>query len=107
MPLRSTLWHGVAHRGRISVVNGQHEITQRDLRNRSAEIMRAVEHGERFVVTRSGTPIGELVPLQRRRFVPREQFAAASQNAPLIDAERFRSDLEGGLDARVSDPYDR
>lgn len=69
--------------------------------------MHAVEHGETFVVTRSGTPIGELVPLQRRRYVTREQFAAMSENAPMIDAEQFRFDLDAAMDAQISDPYDQ
>lgn len=101
------MWHAVAHRRRICDMSERHEITQRDLRNRSAEIMRSVEHGERFIVTRSGTPIGELVPLQRRRFVTREQFVATSENAPPIDVERFRSDLDAVIDTGVSDPYER
>jgi len=88
-------------------VEGQHEITQRDLRTRSAEIMRAVEHGETFIVTRSGTPIGELVPLQRRRFVSREQFTTMSENAPTVDVDRFRADLDRSVESEPSDPYDR
>src|SRR5215472_1015881 len=36
------------------------EITQRELRNDSGEIMRALDQGESFVVTRNGTPVGEL-----------------------------------------------
>ncbi|MGH2599831.1 MAG: type II toxin-antitoxin system Phd/YefM family antitoxin [Dehalococcoidia bacterium] len=82
-------------------------MTQRDLRARSAEIMDAVEHGERFVVTRSGRPIGELVPLRPRRTVTREQFAAMSKNAPVIDAERFFADLDSVVDQEPHDPYDR
>ena len=34
------------------------EITQRDLRSRSREIMDAVEHGHSFTVTRAGHRIG-------------------------------------------------
>lgn len=83
------------------------EITQRDLRSRSGEIMDAVEHGETFVVTRSGTPIGELIPLRRRRTVTREEFAARSANAPVIDAERFRADLDAAVDNEPRDPYAR
>jgi prevent-host-death family protein len=48
-------------------MSAQPEITQRDLRNRSREIMDAVENGQAFTVTRYGHPIGELVPLRRRR----------------------------------------
>jgi len=57
-------------------MTAQPEITQRDLRNRSREIMDAVEHGQAFTVTRDGHQIGELIPLRRRRrFVSRTEFA--------------------------------
>ena len=57
-----------------SLMTSQPEITQRDLRLRSREIMDAVESGQTFTVTRDGRSIGELVPLrQRRRFVSRSR----------------------------------
>jgi prevent-host-death family protein len=86
-------------------MSAQDEITQRDLRSRSGEIMDAVEHGATFIVTRSGTPIGELIPLRRHRTVTREQFTAMSANAPVIDAARFRSDLDAAVDNEARDPY--
>lgn len=51
--LRSTKCYG----WRMTTVIGQ-----RDLRNDNAEIMRRVEAGERFTVTRHGVPIADLVP---------------------------------------------
>ncbi len=69
-------------------------ITQRELRNDSGEIMRRLDQGEAFVVTRNGVPVGELVPLRRRRFVPRDIVVAAFAHAPAIDAARFRDDLD-------------
>lgn len=83
------------------------ELTQRDLRARSGQIMDAVAHGESFIVTRHGTPIGELIPLRRHRAVSREQFAAMSMNAPVIDAARFRADADEAIDGGLRDPYDR
>ncbi|MEU7142086.1 type II toxin-antitoxin system prevent-host-death family antitoxin [Nocardia sp. NPDC046473] len=86
----------------------QPEITQRDLRNKSKEIMDAVEHGRSFTVTRDGHRIGELIPLRRkRRFVSREDFAAMSRNAPDIDLEAFRADQDAAVDTEASSPYDR
>lgn len=38
-------------------------ISQRELRNDNASIMRAVEAGESFVVTRRGVPVARLGPL--------------------------------------------
>ena len=84
------------------------EITQRDLRSRSREIMDAVEHGQSFTVTRDGHRIGELVPLRRRRrFVSREEFAAMSRNAPDVDLDAFRADQEATLDHKPTSPYER
>ena len=89
-------------------MTAQPEITQRDLRNRSREIMEAVENGQAFIVTRDGRRIGELIPLRhRRRFVPRRDFAAMSRTAPAIDIERFRDDQEAVLDHETGSAYDR
>ncbi|HUC23303.1 MAG TPA: type II toxin-antitoxin system prevent-host-death family antitoxin [Streptosporangiaceae bacterium] len=84
------------------------EITQRDLRTRSREIMDAVEHGESFTVTRDGHRIGELIPLrQRRRFVSRQEFAAMSRNAPAVDLDAFRADQDAALDRQADSAYER
>ncbi|MCP3804262.1 prevent-host-death protein [Allokutzneria sp. A3M-2-11 16] len=86
----------------------QPEITQRDLRSRSKEIMDAVEGGNAFTVTRDGHQIGELIPLRRRRrFVSRAQFASVSRKAAPVDIEAFRLDQEAAIDQDHGDPYER
>lgn len=70
------------------------EITQRELRNQSGEIMRKLDEGETFIVTRNGVPVGELAPLRRHRFVAAEAAVALFQAAPHIDYQRFRADLD-------------
>ena len=79
------------------------EITQRELRNESGAIMRGVERGESFIITRNGTPIGRLIPLRRRTFVPRKEALAAFANAPILDADRFRADTDALADQGLSD----
>jgi antitoxin (DNA-binding transcriptional repressor) of toxin-antitoxin stability system len=74
------------------------ELTQRELRNRSGEIMRALDRGEEFIVTRNGTAVGELRPLRRRRFVGADAALAAFAGAPRIDPDRFRDDVDAVLD---------
>ena len=71
------------------------ELTQRQLRNESGEIMRALDAGETFVVTRNGVPVGELRPVQRERFVSTNAALAAFAHAGRIDAQRFRRDVDG------------
>jgi prevent-host-death family protein len=72
-------------------------ITQRELRNESGRIMRALDRGESFTVTRNGVPVGELVPVRPRLFVPAETVAAAYRRAPRITYTRFRWDLDAAL----------
>jgi antitoxin (DNA-binding transcriptional repressor) of toxin-antitoxin stability system len=74
------------------------EITQRELRNDSGEIMRGLDRGESFVVTRNGVSVGELIPLRRRQFVSPETIGAAFADAPAINGERFRADIDSVLD---------
>ncbi|MCB9379537.1 MAG: type II toxin-antitoxin system prevent-host-death family antitoxin [Ilumatobacteraceae bacterium] len=73
-------------------------ITQRELRNDSGEIMRSLDQGESFIVTRNGTPVGELTPLRRHRFVSTAAVVAMFHNAPAVDANRFREDLDSFVD---------
>ncbi|MBA3287535.1 MAG: type II toxin-antitoxin system Phd/YefM family antitoxin [Acidimicrobiia bacterium] len=79
-------------------------ITQRELRNDSGDIMRRLDGGESFVVTRNGVPVGELLPLRRHRFVAAETAVAMFRTAPRVDYERFREDLDS---AASQDPTPR
>lgn len=70
------------------------EINQRQLRNDSGQIMRGLDEGETYVVMRNGTPIGELTPLRRQRFVPTETAMAMFRGAAPVDYQRLRRDLD-------------
>jgi prevent-host-death family protein len=73
-------------------------ITQRQLRNQSGEIMRDLDRGESFVVTRNGTPVAELRPARRRRFVSKDVVLRAFAGAGHIDPGRFRGDVDRHID---------
>ena len=75
-------------------------ISQRELRNQSGEIMRALDRGEDFIVTRNGVPVGELRPV-RRRFVAKDLLLEVFRGAPPIDADRFREDVDAPLDQDI------
>lgn len=74
------------------------EISQRELRNQSGEIMRELDEGKSFVVTRNGVPVGELTPLRRHRFVAAETAVAMFRSAPGLDYRRFQADLDAAAD---------
>jgi prevent-host-death family protein len=55
------------------------DVPQRELRNRTADLLRRVEAGEQLRITVHGHPVAELVPLEeqagpRREFVPLEEL---------------------------------
>jgi prevent-host-death family protein len=73
-------------------------ITQRQLRNDSAAVLREVQAGQTVIVTRNGEPVAELRPLSRRRFVPRSVIEHAARRAPRVGADRLRADLDAVVD---------
>ena len=88
-------------------------VSQRELRNDSGAIMRRVQQGERFTVTRYGVPVADLVPHRESgpdrppRFIPVAQIAAGTSEPPSWDTPRFTQELEE-LDNAVDDsPADR
>jgi len=63
-------------------------ITQREMRDGTGKIMRALDGGA----------VGETRPLPRREFVPAADVVAAFTSAPRLDAGRFRRDLDALID---------
>ncbi len=73
------------------------DVTIRDLRNHGGEVIDRVLTGESVIITRSGVPVAELVPL------PPEGLDAATllsrwRSLPPIDVASFRADLDRVLD---------
>ena len=72
--------------------SSQH-ITQRQLRNDSAVVLRAVESGETFIITNNGRPVAEIRPIHKdpfdgigvQRAIPGARFVAL--NPVQIDSE--------------------
>ena len=69
-------------------------ISQRELRNDSGRIMRGLDEGRTYVVTRRNEPVGELRPLRRRRFVDAQMAVEVFRGAPPVDLRRLREDLD-------------
>ena len=74
------------------------EISQRELRNESGAIMRELERGETFTITRNGVPVAELAPLRRRRFVTAEAATELFRSAPHVSFDDLRMDLDAAAD---------
>jgi antitoxin (DNA-binding transcriptional repressor) of toxin-antitoxin stability system len=78
------------------------QITQRELRNNSGDIMRQLDQGESFVVTSNGIPVGELSPLRRHRFISAAAAVAAFRGAPRVGLARFRADLDRATSQEIA-----
>ncbi len=65
--------------------------------------MRAVETGVSFLVTRNGVPVGELMPIRKRRFVPKEELLERFKGLEPIDFKRFRADVDAFMDPSPRD----
>lgn len=85
-----------------TIVGVATNITQRELRNNSGEIMRQLDRGESFVVTRNGVPVGELSPLRRHRFVSAAAAVAVFRGAPRVEFDRFRADLDAVANQEIA-----
>lgn len=80
------------------------QISQRELRNDSGRIMRGLDEGHTYIVTRRSEPVGELRPLRRRRFVDARAVTEVFNGAPAIDPVRFRDDVDAGIE-QGADPH--
>ncbi len=76
-------------------------ISQRELRNDSAAVLREVQSGRRLTVTRNGVPIAELRPVAAGRFVPRSVIAVAIDLGPTIGGDAFFADLDAIVDQGI------
>lgn len=75
-------------------------ISQRELRNDNAEIMRGVEEGETYTVTRRGVPIAMIVPYSEESGLPlgrpatrQPRFSLADMVVSTITSEEILADL--------------
>ena len=69
-------------------------LSLRQLRNHIGEVIRALDAGQSFTLTRNGVPVAEIRPPQRRYFVPKAVVLRAFRGAPSIVLDRLRADLD-------------
>lgn len=78
-------------------------VTHRDLRNRSGEVLRAVEAGESYTVTNRGKPVARLVPITEvapdlplhRPAVSRGGFSSLPRHVVATPSAETIEDLRG------------
>jgi prevent-host-death family protein len=94
-------------------IRAMETIGQRELRNDNAEIIRRVEAGESFVVTRRGLPIADLVPHRDsdrapERFIDSSRLVGLLADAPawgMDDFKHERLEADSLVDDSDRDPW--
>lgn len=76
------------------------EVSVRDLRNKGGEILKQVESGRSFVVTRDGKQVAELKPLDRQP-LSRDALIERFKHVPLVEAKRLRQDIDTFIDQTI------
>lgn len=69
-------------------------ISQRELRNNSAQVMDAVENGETVIVSRNGVPVAELRPIPQRALVSTAELKRAFADGSRLDHSAMRTEMD-------------
>jgi antitoxin (DNA-binding transcriptional repressor) of toxin-antitoxin stability system len=72
----------------------------------SGAVTRGLRQGRTYTLTLNGEPLARMVPIRRRRAVPKEEVLAIFATAPVIDADELRADLDEAVGQDLRDPYE-
>jgi antitoxin (DNA-binding transcriptional repressor) of toxin-antitoxin stability system len=72
----------------------------------SGSVTRGLRQGRTYTLTLNGEPLARMVPIRRRRAVPKEEVLAIFATAPAIDVDELRADLDETVSQDLGDPYE-
>ncbi len=72
----------------------------------SGAVTRGLRQGRTYTLTLNGEPLARMVPIRRRRAVPKEEVLAIFATAPVVDVNELRADLDEAISQDHRDPYE-
>jgi antitoxin (DNA-binding transcriptional repressor) of toxin-antitoxin stability system len=72
----------------------------------SGAVTRGLRQGRAYTLTLNGEPLAKMIPIRRRRAVPKEEVLAIFATAPVVNADELRADLEDSVGEDLHDPYE-
>ena len=72
----------------------------------SGAVTRGLRQGRTYTLTLNGEPLAKMVPIRRRRAVPKEEVLAIFATAPVVDVDELRADLDEAVSQDLRDPYE-
>jgi len=71
----------------------------------SGSVTRGLRQGRAYTLTLNGEPLAKMIPIRRRRAIPKEEVLAIFATAPAIDVNELRADLDETAGQDLDDPY--
>lgn len=72
----------------------------------SGSVTRGLRQGRTYTLTLNGEPLAKMIPIRRRRAVPKEEVLSIFATAPAVDADELRADLDKAVSQDLRDPYE-
>jgi antitoxin (DNA-binding transcriptional repressor) of toxin-antitoxin stability system len=72
----------------------------------SGSVTRGLRQGRSYTLTLNGEPLAKMIPIRRRRAVPKEEVFAIFATAPVIDGDQLRADLDAAVGQELRDPFE-
>jgi antitoxin (DNA-binding transcriptional repressor) of toxin-antitoxin stability system len=72
----------------------------------SGAVTRGLRQGRTYTLTLNGEPLAKMIPIRRRRAVPKEEVLAIFATAPVVDADELRADLDEAVSQGPRDPFE-
>lgn len=72
----------------------------------SGAITRGLRQGRIYTLTLNGEPLAKMIPIRRRRAVPKEEVLAIFATAPTVNVAELRTDLDEAVSQDLRDPYE-
>ncbi len=72
----------------------------------SGSVTRGLRQGHAYTLTLNGEPLARMIPIMRRRAVPKAEALSVFATAPVIDANELCADLDLAVAQDLRDPYE-
>ena len=72
----------------------------------SGAVTRGLRQGHAYTLTLNGEPLARIIPIRRRRAVPKEEVLAIFATAPVVNGDELRADLDEAISQDLRDPYE-
>jgi antitoxin (DNA-binding transcriptional repressor) of toxin-antitoxin stability system len=110
---RGRLPGGVVQRGTVSYPEGMTlpeepaaDVSVRQFVSDSGAVTRGLRQGRAYTLTLNGEPLARMIPIRRRRAIPKGEVFAIFATAPAVDADELRADLDEDVSQELRDPYE-